>query len=150
MAAVAARAQVRERKAKLRTLLDWNLVIGVQVSSAASERDTQLFENDVLRRESDTRFATHPHVLRLPATIDTAPLVTRETLDAQALVLRAVPALRCLAARIDLGLLVLMLRATRRAAGLDELRATTGIRTRTLGKGGHSMLSFIPSSLRQV
>lgn len=78
MASIASCPQVVEIESQLRLLLDWNLMISMQVAVAASERVTQCSEHLLHRWNSESGLSLHAHNLRLPTAIHTPPAVALE------------------------------------------------------------------------
>jgi hypothetical protein len=79
MAGIASRPQVVEIKSQLRLLLDWNLMISIQVTVAACECATQFIQHLLQRWNSESGFPEYFDNLRLPIAIYTPPAVALET-----------------------------------------------------------------------
>jgi hypothetical protein len=92
MARIASRPQVVEVESQLRLLLDWNLMISMQVAIAASEGPTQFSQHLLHRWSSESGFLEYSYDLWLPIAIDTSPAVALEAENPQPAVVRVVSA----------------------------------------------------------
>jgi hypothetical protein len=83
VAAVTAGSEVVERQTQVRSLLNRDLMIGVQMLLALAEPFSQLGQNLVNGRRTQFELPEVLHYVRLPAAIDASPLVPLKAENAQ-------------------------------------------------------------------
>lgn len=93
MTAVASGAQVTEIKPQIRTPLDRNFMVGMEVSLTTRECLAQFFQHMLRARKPQSNLAEQPDELRLPPAIYAAPAVAFEAADTQPAVVHIVAAL---------------------------------------------------------
>jgi hypothetical protein len=93
MAAVTAGSEVIERQTQVRSLLDRDLMIGVQMPLTLAEPFPQLGQNLVNGWRTQLELSEVLHDVWLPATIHTAPLVAEEAENPQSAMVGVIAAL---------------------------------------------------------
>jgi hypothetical protein len=79
MAFVASCFQVIEIEPQVRSLLDWNLVVGMKVPVTSSECFAQFFQHLLLGRKPETDLSPDSDWLWLPAAVNALPIIPKET-----------------------------------------------------------------------
>ena len=94
MTAIASRSQVVEIESQVRPLLNGYLMVGMQVTFAATECSTQFIQHRLGRWNSESDLAEYSDNLRLPTAIHAPPAVALETEEPKSSMVRIVSAVK--------------------------------------------------------